>query len=183
MAIKASKIQPRKVKAIGMLKEMISGSSDFIFTEYRGLTVEQITTLRRQLREKGVELHVVKNNFARLAFEELGYSHAVEPVLRGPTAVAFIKTDSNEVAKILLDFAKETPALVVKGAMIDRQFMDSDRVETFSKLPGRNQLIAMLMSAMQAPAQNLVYVINAIPTKLVRVLKAIEEKNANEGVL
>ena len=67
--------------------------------------------------------------------------------------------------------------------MIDRQFMDSDRVETFSKLPGRNQLIAMLMSAMQAPAQNLVYVINAIPTKLVRVLKAIEEKKANEGVL
>ncbi|MEN6491095.1 MAG: 50S ribosomal protein L10 [Rectinema sp.] len=181
MAIKASKIQPKKVEAIGMLKEMISGSNDFIFTEYRGLTVERITALRHQLREKGVELHVIKNNFARLAFEELGYSDAVEPVLRGPTAVAFVKTDSNEVAKILLDFAKETPSLVVKGAMVDRQFMDSKQIEAFSKLPGRSQLIAMLMSAMQAPAQNLVYVINAIPTKLVRVLKAIEEKKAQSG--
>lgn len=181
MAIKASKLQPRKVEAIGMLKEMISGSNDFIFTEYRGLTVEQITGLRRQLREKGVELHVVKNNFARLAFEELGFSKDVAPVLTGPTAVAFVKTDSNEVAKVLLEFAKETPALVIKGAMVGRQFMDSRQVEALSKLPGRNQLIAMLMSAMQGPAQNLVYVINAIPTKLVRVLKAIEEKKAQEN--
>jgi len=181
MAIKASKVQPKKVEAIGALKEMISGSNDFIFTEYRGLTVEQITALRHQLREKGVELHVIKNNFARLAFEELGYPNSVEPVLSGPTAVAFVKTDSNDVAKVLLDFAKETPNLVVKGAMVDRQFMDLKQVEAFSKLPGRGQLIAMLMSAMQAPAQNLVYVINAIPTKLVRVLKAIEEKKAQEG--
>jgi len=181
MAIIASKIQPKKVEAIGALKELISGSNDFIFTEYRGLTVEQLTALRRQLREKSVALHVVKNNFARIAFEELGYSEAVEPVLLGPTAVAFIKVDSNEVAKVLLDFAKENPALVIKGAMIDRKFMDVDQVEAFSKLPGRNQLLAMLMSAMQAPAQNLVYVINAIPTKLVRVLKAIEEKKAQEG--
>jgi large subunit ribosomal protein L10 len=178
MAIKASKIQPKKVEAIGALKEMISGSNDFIFTEYRGLTVEQITALRHQLREKGVRLHVVKNNFARLAFEELGYSSAVEPVLKGPTAVAFVKAASNEVAKVLLEFAKDTPALVIKGAMIDRQFMDAKQIEAFSKLPGRSQLIAMLMSAMQAPAQNLVYVVNAIPTKLVRVLKAIEEKKA-----
>jgi len=122
-----------------------------------------------------------RNNFARLAFEELGYSNAVEPVFKGPTAVAFVKTDSNEVAKILLDFAKETPTLVIKGAMIDRQFMDTKQIEAFSKLPGRSQLIAMLMSAMQAPAQNLVYVINAIPTKLVRVLKAIEEQKAQAG--
>ncbi|MDH7484037.1 MAG: 50S ribosomal protein L10, partial [Spirochaetales bacterium] len=94
---------------------------------------------------------------------------------------AFVKADSNEVAKVLLDFAKETPALVIKGAMVDRQFMDAKQVEAFSKLPGRSQLIAMLMSAMNAPAQNLVYVINAIPTKLVRVLKAIEEKKAQES--
>ncbi len=181
MAIKASKVQPKKVEAIGTLKKMISGSNDFIFTEYRGLTVEQITTLRHQLREKGVELHVIKNNFARLAFEELGFPNTVEPVLSGPTAVAFIKADSNDVAKILLDYAKEAPNLVVKGAMVDHQFMDLKQIEAFSKLPGRSQLIAMLMSAMQAPAQNFVYVINAIPTKLVRVLKAIEEKKAQEG--
>jgi large subunit ribosomal protein L10 len=160
---------------------MIGGSSDFVFAEYRGLTVEQITSVRKQLREKGAELHVVKNNFARLAFEELGYTKDVEPVLAGPTAVTFVKSDSNEVAKVLLGFAKEVPNLKIKGAVVDKNFMDLAQIEAFSKLPGRGQLIAMLMSAMNGPAQNLVYVLNAIPTKLVRVLKAIEEKKASEA--
>lgn len=178
MAMRATKIQSSKAEAIDMLKNMIGGSCDFVFAEYRGLTVEQITDLRRQLREKGAALHVVKNNFARIAFEELGYTKEVELVLAGPTAVAFVKADSNEVAKVLLDFSKEIPTLKIKGALVDKNFMDPGQVESFSKLPGRDQLIAMLMSAMNGPAQNLVYVLNAIPTKLVRVLKAIEEKKA-----
>jgi len=181
MAMRATKLQPNKVEAIQMLKEMIQGSNDYVFAEYRGLTVEQITNLRKQLREKGAELHVVKNNFARIAFEELGYTKEVAPLLAGPTAVTFVRSDSNDVAKVLLDFAKEVPALTIKGALVDKGFMDKAQVEAFSKLPGRGQLIAMLMSAMNAPAQNLVYVLNAIPTKLVRVLKAIEEKKAQEA--
>lgn len=181
MAMRATKIQSPKAEAIEMLKRMIGGSSDFVFAEYRGLTVEQISSLRRQLREKGAELHVVKNNFARIAFEELGYTKEVAPTLAGPTAITFVKVDSNDVAKILLDFAKEVPALRVKGALVDKSFMDIAQVEAFSKLPGRGQLIAMLMSAMNGPAQNLVYVLNAVPTKLVRVLKAIEEKKAQEA--
>lgn len=181
MAMRATKIQSSKAEAIDMLKGMINGSSDFIFAEYRGLTVEQITNLRRQLRDKGAELHVVKNNFARIAFEELGYTKDVEPALAGPTAVTFVKADSNDVAKVLLDFAKEVPTLKVKGAVVDKGFMNLAQVEAFSRLPGRNQLIAMLMSAMNGPAQNLVYVLNAIPTKLVRTLKAIEEKKAAEA--
>lgn len=181
MAMRANKIQSSKAEAIDALKGMIGGSSDFVFAEYRGLTVEQITSLRKQLREKGAELHVVKNNFARIAFEELGYTKDVEPVLAGPTAVTFVKSDSNEVAKVLLGFAKEVPNLKIKGAVVDKNFMDLAQIEAFSKLPGRGQLIAMLMSAMNGPAQNLVYVLNAIPTKLVRVLKAIEEKKASEA--
>lgn len=181
MAMRATKLQSSKVEAIDMLKGMIGGASDFVFAEYRGLTVAQITSLRKQLRDKGAELHVVKNNFARIAFEELGYTKDVEPVLAGPTAVTFVKADSNDVAKVLLDFAKEVPTLKVKGALVDKGFMNLEQVEAFSKLPGRGQLIAMLMSAMNGPAQNLVYVLNAIPTKLVRVLKAIEEKKASEA--
>jgi len=181
MAMRANKIQSSKTEAIDMLKGMIGGASDFVFAEYRGLTVEQITRLRKQLREKGAELHVVKNNFARIAFEDLGYTNEVEPVLAGPTAVTFVKADSNDVAKVLLDFAKEVPTLKIKGALVDKNFMDIAQIEAFSRLPGRGQLIAMLMSAMNGPAQNLVYVLNAIPTKLVRVLKAIEEKKASEA--
>jgi large subunit ribosomal protein L10 len=181
MAMRATNIQSSKAEAIEMLKGMIGGANDFVFAEYRGLTVEQITNLRKQLREKGANLHVVKNNFARIAFEQLGYTNEVDPVLAGPTAVTFVTTDSNDVAKVLLDFAKEVPALKVKGALVDKGFMDVKQVEAFSKLPGRKQLIAMLMSAMNGPAQNLVYVLNAVPTKLVRLLKAIEEKKASEA--
>ena len=181
MAMRATKIQPGKVAAIGELKEKIGGSSDFVFAEYRGLTVEQISLLRKQLRAKKAEFHVVKNNFARIAFNELGYPKAVEPVLEGPTGVAFAKDESNEVAKIMLDFAKDVPAFKVKGGLIDRGFMNETQIAAFSRLPGKKHLISMLMSAMKAPMQNLVYAINGVPTKLVRVLKAIEEKKAQEG--
>ncbi|HVO78353.1 MAG TPA: 50S ribosomal protein L10 [Methanomassiliicoccales archaeon] len=178
MAMRASKIQSGKTEAIGALKDKIGGSKDFIFAEYRGLTVEQISTLRKQLREKNAEFHVVKNNFARIAFEDLGYPKAIEPVLLGPTGVAFARGDSNEVAKVLLDFAKEVPALRVKGGIIDKDFLGAVQIEAFSRLPSKSQLISMLMSAMNGPMQNFVYVLNAIPTKLVRTLKAVEEKKA-----
>jgi large subunit ribosomal protein L10 len=79
-----------------------------------------------------------------------------------------------------LEFAKEVPALKVKGALVDKGFMDEAQIDAFSSCPP-GQLIAMLMSAMNGPAQNLVYVLNALPTKLVRLLKAIEEKKASEA--
>jgi large subunit ribosomal protein L10 len=176
MAIKASKIQPAKTEAIEAIKDKFSEMKDFIFTDYRGLTVEQITNLRKELRKKGAEYKVVKNNFARLAFEELKLPD-VASYLAGPTAIALTKDDSGEVAKILIDFAKET-SVKVKGGLVDNIVFDKAQLEAFSKLPGKKDLIAMLMSTMNAPAQNLVYALNGIPTKLVRVLKAIEEKKA-----
>ena len=166
MAMRANKIQSAKADALGELKAKIGGSKDFVFAEYRGLTVEQITNLRKQLREKNAEFHVVKNNFARIAFDQLGYSKAVEPVLAGPTAVAFVKGEPNEVAKVLVDFAKEVPALKVKAGIVDREFLDEATIAAFSKLPGRNTLLAMLMSTMRAPVQNLVYTLIAYREKL-----------------
>ncbi|HUX42871.1 MAG TPA: 50S ribosomal protein L10 [Rectinemataceae bacterium] len=166
MAMRANKIQSAKTDAIGELKTKIGASSDFVFAEYRGLTVEQITNLRKQLREKHAEFHVVKNNFARIAFDELGFPKAVEPVFAGPTAVAFAKGEPNEIAKILVEFAKEVPALKVKAGLVDREFLDEAMIAAFSKLPGRNTLLAMLMSTMRAPVQNLVYTLIAYKEKL-----------------
>jgi large subunit ribosomal protein L10 len=166
MAMRANKVQPAKTEAIGALKDQIKGSQDFIFAEYRGLTVEQISALRKQLREKNAQFHVVKNNFARIAFEELGYPKDVEPVLAGPTGVAFSSGEANEVAKILVDFSKEVPALKVKGALVEKGFMDSAAIEAFSKLPSRNTLIAMFMAGLKSPVQKLVYTLVAYQEKL-----------------
>jgi len=175
MAIIAKKIQESKTKAIGELNESFSTAKDFIFTEYRGLTVEQITNLRKQLRAKDVKYKVVKNNFAQIAFKQLS-DQDVSKYLIGPTAVAITPKDSNEVAKILFDFLKEVPALRVKGALISNNVYDAAQTEAFSKLPGRLELISMLMSVMNGPARSLAAALNDIPSRLVRTIKAVADK-------
>jgi large subunit ribosomal protein L10 len=178
MAIIAKKIQESKTKAIGELKDSLSAAKDFIFTEYRGLTVEQITNLRKQLRTKDVKYKVVKNNFAQIAFKQLS-DQDVSKYLVGPTAVAITPKDSNEVAKILFDFLKEVPALRVKGALISNTVYDAAQTEAFSKLPGRLELISMLMSVMNGPARSLAAALNDVPSRLVRTVKAIADKKAS----
>jgi len=175
MAIIAKKIQENKTKAIGELKESLSAAPDYIFTDYRGLTVEQITNLRKQLRAKDVSYTVIKNNFARIAFEQLGVPD-VSSYLTGPTAVAITPRDANEVAKIFYDFLKEVPALKVKGALISGTVYNPSQTEAFSKLPGRLELISMLMSVMNGPARNLAAALNDVPARLVRTIKAIADK-------
>ncbi|GMO44838.1 MAG: 50S ribosomal protein L10 [Termitinemataceae bacterium] len=183
MAIVAKKIQEAKVQSIAEVKEIFSGkdggANDYVFTEYRGLTVEQITALRKQLRAKSATYKVVKNNFARIAFEELNAPKEVGNYLVGPSAVAVASKDSNEIAKILIDFSKETPSLVIKGGMIGNTIYDAKQIEAFSKLPGRLELISMLMSCMNAPARNLAAALNDIPSRLVRTVKAIADKKAS----
>lgn len=166
MAVKAKKLQAAKTAAITDIKGKFEAASDYIFTEYRGLTVEQITNLRRQLRATGSTYKVVKNNFARIAFEDLKKAD-VSNYLAGPTAIALAGEESGAVAKILFDFAKETPALVIKGALIGGEIYDSKKIEAYSKLPGKKELISMLMSAMQATT-----------TKLAATLKAVADKKA-----
>ena len=169
MAIKAKKVQPAKTAAIEEAKKTFSDYSDFIFADYRGLTVEQITALRDKLREKNAVLKVVKNTFARIAFEEMKVENVAE-YLKGPTVIAMAKEDSNEVAKVLFDFKKDVPTFGVKGASIANEVYDATKIEAYSKVPGKKQLYAMLMSAMNGPAQ-----------KLAATLKAYADKKAAEG--
>ncbi|MCL2067336.1 MAG: 50S ribosomal protein L10 [Treponema sp.] len=175
MAIIAKKLQESKTKAIGELKESLGNTNDYIFTNYRGLTVEQITNLRKQLRVKEVEYKVVKNNFAKIAFQQLS-TPDVSAYLVGPTAVAITPRDSNEVAKILYDFSKEAPALQVKGALVGETVYSAAQTEAFSRLPGRLELISMLMSVINAPVRNLAAALNDIPSRLVRTVKAVADK-------
>ena len=169
MAVRAKKIQPAKAQAIEEAKKTFADYSDFIFADYRGLTVEQITALRDKLREKDAVLKVVKNNFARIAFEDMKVENVAD-YLKGPTVVAMSKKDSNEVAKVLFDFAKDTPALSVKGASIANEIFDAAKIEAFSKVPGKKELIAMLMSAINGPAR-----------QLAATIKAYAEKKEAEG--
>ena len=169
MAIRAKKIQSAKAEAIESAKKTLSEYNDFIFADYRGLTVAQITELRGKLREKNAVLKVMKNNFARIAFEEMKVENVAD-YLKGPTVIAMVNEDSNEVAKVLFDFKKTAPTLEVKGGSIGKEVYDSAKIEAYSKVPGKKQLYAMLMSAMNGPAQ-----------KLAATLKAYADKKAAEG--
>jgi len=169
MSIRAKNVQPAKVEAIAQAKTTLESYSDYIFANYRGLTVSQITELRNKLNEKNAAFKVIKNNFARVAFEDMKIDNVAE-FLKGPTAIALGNEDMNEVAKILVDFQKDTPALELKAGLIDHEIYDLAKLVEFSKLPGRKQLLAMIAMTINAPVQ-----------KLAATLQAAVDKRTSEG--
>lgn len=169
MALRTKNPNRQKTEAIESIKNDVKASSAFIFTEYRGLKVEQITELRKKLRENACTYKVVRNNFARIAFEDADIKD-VDSWLTGPTALAMISEDANLAAKTLFEYAKDAPALVIKGAVVDGEIYDAKQIEAFSKLPGKKDLIAMFMST-----------VNATTSKFVRTLQAIVDKGGAQA--
>ncbi|UTC66119.1 MULTISPECIES: 50S ribosomal protein L10 [unclassified Treponema] len=169
MALRTKNPNRQKTEAIESIKNDVKASSSFIFTEYRGLKVEQITELRKKLRENACTYKVVRNNFARIAFEDADIKD-VDSWLTGPTALAMVAEDANLAAKTLFEYAKDAPALVIKGAVVDGEIYDAKQIEAFSKLPGKKDLIAMFMST-----------VNATTSKFVRTLQAIVDKGGAQA--
>lgn len=167
-----AEFQARKAQyKVDAVKEMTSEFSQydgFIFTDYRGMTVEQISALRSQLRAKESAYRVVKNRFAKIVMNDLSHKGADDKLV-GPTAVALTKGEdaSNAASKILFEFAKNAP-LQVKGAYIDGKLFDQAQIEAYSKLPTRLELIASLMGTMKAPL-----------SKLARTLQAVADAKSN----
>ncbi|TFG65114.1 MAG: 50S ribosomal protein L10 [Spirochaetales bacterium] len=170
------KIQKTKLEAVAKLKDKFGESNDFIFTDYRGLTVHQITSVRNKLRSQETEFKVLKNRFAKIAFNQLDYNDLGD-TLFGPTAVAMCKAESGPIVKALFDFTKDTP-LKIKGGLIAGKLLSAAQMDAYSRLPGRLELLSSLMRTMQAPLQNFVYVLNGVTTKLVRTLQAVADKKA-----
>ena len=148
-----TRVNAAKEDAVKALKDEFQGYNGFIFTDYRGMTVAQITELRNALRKNDAAYRVVKNRYAKIAFKDLGKTGAEDQMV-GPTAVALAKGDeSNVVAKAIFEAIKNGAPIEVKGAIIDGEVMDAASVEALSKLPTRLELIASLMGTMKAPVQ------------------------------
>jgi large subunit ribosomal protein L10 len=171
--------QQYKIDRVQKLKEEIGDSQNFIFTDYRGLNVEQLNGLRNTLRDRGAQYHVVKNRFMKRVFKDLGYEE-FDRFLVNPTALAYFNTDISDIAKVLIESADET-ALELKGGYGDGTIYSSDELETISKLPSREVLVAQLMGVLNAPARGLVMALGGIIPKFVRTLKAVEELKQAEG--
>ena len=170
----AATVQKYKTEGKDGVKQMVEDSADVLFADYRGLTVEQITELRARLREQSSAFRVVRNNYARRAFGDLGVD-ATGDCFIGPTAFTLVERDSGPAAKVLSDYAKTT-TLQIKGGYVDGKILDAAQIELLAQLPGRDGLISMLMSTMQAPLSNLVYAMNGVIQKLLRTLAAVGEQ-------
>lgn len=169
------KIQQNKIDAVKALKEQFEKSNGYFFADYRGLTVEKITELRKELAKNGGEIHVIKNNYAKIAFQQLDMD-GLDEILKGPTAIALVGDEAGPVAKSLVKFAKDKEIpFEVKGGLVEGNVYDGAQVEAFSQLPTKLELIQMLMGTMQAPVQNFVLAANGVASKLVRTLAAVAD--------
>ena len=179
MAETTKKIQQYKTDAVNALKEHFAAAPDLIFSDFRGLTFPQMIALRAKLTEKGTSYRVVRNTFARIAMKESGLPDA-SSWLEGPTALAFLGADPSPAAKIMMDFTKAAP-LKIKGGVISGKLFSAKEVEALSRLPGRMDLLAMLMGTMNAPLRNMMNAMNGVASKLVRTLAAVADKMEKAG--
>ena len=179
MATTVKKIQQYKSEAVSKLKEDFAKTPDLILSDFRGLTFPQMIELRAKLSEQGTSYKVVRNAFARIAMKESGLPD-VSTMLEGPTALAFLGKDPSPAAKVLVDFTKSAP-LTIKGGVVSGKVFTAKEIEALSRLPGRLQLLASLMGALNAPLMNLMYVMNGVSSKLVRTLAAVADKKKAEG--
>jgi large subunit ribosomal protein L10 len=166
--------RPDKAAAVAELTESFRESSAAVLTEYRGLTVAQLKELRRSLAGNATYA-VVKNTLTKIAAREAGVE-TLEPMLQGPSAVAFVTGDPVVVAKGLRDFAKAHPLLVVKGGVLDGRPLSADEVRKLADLESREVLLAKLAGGLNAPAQKLASTLAAPLSQFARVLGALAAK-------
>ena len=142
----------------------IKDAQSVVLVDYRGLTVEQDTQLRKQLREAGVTYKVYKNTMMNFAFKGTDFE-ALAPYLEGPSAVAISTTDATAPARILCKFAKEAPKLEVKGGVVEGIAYDANGIGEIAKIPSREELLSKLLGSIQSPITNFARVMNQLAEK------------------
>lgn len=166
--------KPDKVQAVAEITDRFRGSSAAVVTEYRGLTMTQLTQLRRTLGE-GATYSVAKNTLVRRAAQDAGVT-GIEELLLGPTAIAFVTGEPVEAAKVLRNFAKDNKALVIKGGYMDGRPLTVDEVNELADLDSREVMLAKLAGAMKANLSKAAALFAAPATQVARLALALQEK-------
>jgi large subunit ribosomal protein L10 len=167
-----SKIQPSKVATVDEVKAKIGATTTAVVTQYRGLTVAEISHIRRQLRTLGADYKVFKNTLVRRAVS----GTSVEPLtqfLEGPTAIAFVEGDVSTVAKALRDLAKISPLLILKGGVLDGKALSPKDIDALADLPSRDVLLAQFAGALASPLRTMASLFQALPQNFAYGLSAL----------
>lgn len=167
----------QKEAVVAELQAEFTGAGAVFMTEYRGITVAQVNRLRRALEAEGAGYRVLKNTLARIAVQGGPHEVLVEQ-FTGPVSVTFAKRDAVATAKVLVQLAKEIPALTIRCGALGGKLLSAADIEALSKLPGREQLIAQVVGVVAAPLRNFLGVLSGVPRSFVQVLNAIQEKKA-----
>ena len=179
---KRATVRPEKAAAVAEIAEAFRGATAAVLTEYRGLSVKQISDLRVALGAD-TTYSVVKNTLTKIAAADAGVT-GLDALLVGPTAVAFIKGEPVQAAKALRDFAKANPVLIVKGGVMDGRALSPEEIAKLASLESREVLLAKMAGALLASLSNAVYLLNAPLAQAARVVGALQAKaEADPSVL
>ena len=170
-----AKVLESKKAQVAEITEVLKNAATGVLVDYRGLTVEEDTKLRNDLRAAGVNYFVVKNTLLRLAANQVGLED-LDGILHGPTALA-VSEDPVAPAKILFDFAKQNEKMEIKSGFMDGKVMSMDELTTLAKTPSKETLIAKIMGSLNAPASNLVRLLNTIVEGGEEIADLIAKKN------
>lgn len=168
----------QKQPIIKEISDYLNGASAAVLVNYRGLTVEQDTVLRKQLRESGIIYKVYKNTMINFAVKDTEFAD-LAPLLEGPTAIAISKDDATAPARIIAQFAKTAPLLEMKAGVVEGTFYDAAGINAIAEIPSRDVLLGRLFGSMQSPIANLARVLNQIAEKV--GAGAAEEPKAEEA--
>ena len=154
----------KKAEAVKVANGLLTDAESAIVVDYRGLTVEEVTELRKQLRDADVKMVVIKNKILERAVEGTDYED-LKSTFVGPTAVAFSNEDPIAPAKILKKFAEDHDALEIKGGFIEKSIKNLDEINEYADMPSRDDLLSMLASALQDPMRKIARAVKAIADK------------------
>ena len=175
------KTREQKAQEVSELTEQIGKASNAFLIDFKGITVPQVTELRKQVRETKSGYVVVKNTLALIALKDSPIINMKEQ-FTGPTAIAFNATDAVVLAKALTKFAKDVPAVTFKGALLNGQVVPASEIQNIANLPSREELVAKLLYLMQAPIRGLVTVLQANIRNLAVVIDQIaKQKTGGEA--
>ena len=172
--------RPEKVAMVEEIQERFSRTQGMVLTDYRGLNAAEMTALRKELREAGVEFKVFKNTLTTLAAQGAEMNDLVQ-FLTGPTAFAFGYDDPVAPAKIISEFAKKHKALEVKGGVVEGKVVGPEGVADLANLPSREVLLSMVMRGMQGPISGMVNVLQGNIRNLVYALEAVRKQKEAAG--
>ena len=164
-----------KQQIVSEVNQAASSALSAVLADYRGVTVEDMTVLRKNARANKVYLRVVRNTLLKRAVADTEFE-CIQEVLVGPTILAFSQEDPGAAARVLKDFAKENDDFEIKALSVGGQLMDASQIDVLAKLPTMDQARSMLMSVMLAPVTKLARTMNEVPSKLTRAVAAVRDQ-------